>query len=126
MGLLHHPFSLYLDLELLGHQFSILNYFLWLRITDKGSVPEMRIWSILLIESDLKWCIHLSRSLFSYSSFRPEITIILRLLAFSLFRLLPRNNEKTKFIVISCRGKKNEKTQLWVFLSFRYFDFAPK
>ena len=29
-----------------------------------GSVPEMRIWSNLLIESDLKWCIHLSRSLF--------------------------------------------------------------
>ena len=26
----------------------------------------MRIWSILLIEFDLKWCIHLSRSLFSY------------------------------------------------------------
>ena len=24
----------------------------------------MRIWSILLIQSDLKWCIHLSRSLF--------------------------------------------------------------
>ena len=39
-------------------------YFVWLRITDEGSVPEMRIWSILLIQSDLKWCIHLSRSLF--------------------------------------------------------------
>ena len=26
----------------------------------------MRIWSILLIRSDLKWCIHLSRSLFLY------------------------------------------------------------
>ena len=26
----------------------------------------MRIWSILLIKSDLKWCIHLSRSLYSY------------------------------------------------------------
>ena len=26
----------------------------------------MRIWSILLIKSDLKWCLHLSRSLFSY------------------------------------------------------------
>ena len=32
------------------------------------SVPEMRIWSILLIKSDLKWCIHLSRSLFLYSN----------------------------------------------------------
>ena len=44
--------------------FNFLNYFLWLRITDEGSVPEMRILSILLIKSDLKWCIHLSRSLF--------------------------------------------------------------
>ena len=34
-----------------------------------GSVPEMRIWSILLIESDLKWNIHLSRSLFLYVPF---------------------------------------------------------
>ena len=29
-------------------------------------VPELCIWSILLIKSDLKWCLHLSRSLFSY------------------------------------------------------------
>ena len=27
------------------------NYFIWLRITDEGSVPDMRIWSILLIQS---------------------------------------------------------------------------
>ena len=26
-----------------------LNYIFWLRITDEGSVPEMRIWSILII-----------------------------------------------------------------------------
>ena len=26
----------------------------------------LRIWSILLIKSDLKWCIHLSRSLYVY------------------------------------------------------------
>ena len=32
------------------------NYFVWLRITDEGSVPEMRIWPILLIKSDfLSW-----------------------------------------------------------------------
>ena len=24
----------------------IENFFVWLRITDEGSVPEMRIWSI--------------------------------------------------------------------------------
>ena len=44
--------------------FNFLNYFVWLRITDEGSVPEMRIWSILLIKCDLKWSKHLSRSLF--------------------------------------------------------------
>ena len=44
----------------------LLNYFVRLRITDEGSVPEMRIWSILLIKSDLKWCVHLGRSLFLY------------------------------------------------------------
>ena len=27
--------------------FNFLNYFVWLRITDEGSVPDMRIWSIL-------------------------------------------------------------------------------
>ena len=32
-------------------------------MTHEYSLPEIRIWSILLIKSDLKWCIHLSRSL---------------------------------------------------------------
>ena len=36
----------------LGNNFST---FVWLRITDEGSVSEMRIWSILLIKSDIKW-----------------------------------------------------------------------
>ena len=31
-----------------------------------GPVPEMRPWPILFIKSDLKWCIHLSRSIFLY------------------------------------------------------------
>ena len=67
MGLLHHPFWLRLVFRLFGHQFQpFVNYFVWLRITDEGSVPEMRIWSILLIKSDLKWCILLRRSLFLY------------------------------------------------------------
>ena len=30
------------------------------KITYEGSVPKMRIWSILLIISDSKWCIHFS------------------------------------------------------------------
>ena len=34
------------------------NYFDLLLITDEASVPEMCIWSILVIKSDLKWCIH--------------------------------------------------------------------
>ena len=34
--------------------FQLLNYFVWLRITYEGSVPEMRIWSILLIKSNFK------------------------------------------------------------------------
>ena len=42
------------------------SYFDWLRFTDVGSVPEMRTWFILFIKSDLKWCIHLDRSLFLY------------------------------------------------------------
>ena len=37
------------DLELLIWTIAELNYFVWLRITDEGSLPEMRIWSILLI-----------------------------------------------------------------------------
>ena len=41
-----------------------LNFFVWLRITDESSVPEMSFWSIFLIKSDLKWCIHLRRRLF--------------------------------------------------------------
>ena len=26
-------------------------YFVWFRITDEGSIPEMRIWLILLIQN---------------------------------------------------------------------------
>ena len=60
VGLFHHPFWFYPLLALLGitfHLFFFKNYIVWLRITDQGLVPEMRIWSILLIKSDLKWCI---------------------------------------------------------------------
>ena len=58
------PFGSTLFWHFGAYFFNFLNYFLWLRITDEGLVPEMRIWSILLIKSDLKWCIHVSRSLF--------------------------------------------------------------
>ena len=52
-------------------EFRVYN-FLWLKITDEGLLPEMRIWSILLIYSDLKWCIHRSKSLFSYYTYKVE------------------------------------------------------
>ena len=44
--------------------FNFLNYFVWLRITDEGSVTEMRIWSILFMKLDLKWCTHLDLFLY--------------------------------------------------------------
>ena len=53
------PFGFSLFRYFLAPLIIFLNYFVWLRITGEGSVPEMRIWSILLIKSDLKWCIHL-------------------------------------------------------------------
>ena len=40
---------------------------------DEGSVPEMRIWSILLTQSDLKWRIHLSTSLLLYFNFLVDV-----------------------------------------------------
>ena len=60
------PFGFGLFRHIWASFFNFLNYFAWLRITDEGSVPEMRVWSILLIKSYLKWCIHFSRSLFLY------------------------------------------------------------
>ena len=60
------PFGFSLFWHVWDISFQLLKLLLWLRTTDEGSVPEMRIWSILLIKSDLKWCIHLGRSLFLY------------------------------------------------------------
>ena len=59
---IHFGFTLFWHFK--ASLFTFLNYIVWLRITDEGWVPEMRIWSILLIKSDSKWCIHWSRSLF--------------------------------------------------------------
>ena len=63
MDLFHHLFWLQLVLERMRHLFSTFENTFWLRITADDA-PEMRIWSILLIYPDLKWCILLSRSLF--------------------------------------------------------------
>ena len=50
VGLLHHPLlaSSYFG-TFWSLLFNFLNYIVWLRITDEGSVPEMCIWSISLI-----------------------------------------------------------------------------
>ena len=45
---------------------NVLNVFVWLRITDEGSLHEKRIWSISLVKYDSEWRIHLSRSLLLY------------------------------------------------------------
>ena len=62
LGLLHHPFWLYLVLALFSITSHILNFFLWLRITHEGSVPKIRMWSILLIKSDL-YIVHVVNSI---------------------------------------------------------------
>ena len=64
MGVLHHSVWLQVVLALSVHHFIFWNHFVWLRITDEGSIPKMRIRSILLIRSDLKWCMYLSRCVF--------------------------------------------------------------
>ena len=60
------PFGFSLLRHFLAFTFKLLIHFVWLRITDDGLVPEMRIWSILVIKSDIKWCIHFRRSLLLY------------------------------------------------------------
>ena len=48
------PFGLSLFGHFLVISFQLLILHVWLRITDEGSVPEMRIWSISLIKFRLK------------------------------------------------------------------------
>ena len=47
--------------------FNFLNYFIWRMITDAHRVPDMYI---LFIKYDLKWCLHLTRSIFLYQNWR--------------------------------------------------------
>ena len=68
VGVLHNPVSLQLVLVLLEHYFKLFYYFVLLLVTYEGSVPEKHRWSLLLIKSDLKRCIHLRRSLFLYTN----------------------------------------------------------
>ena len=60
--------------------FNFWNLFVWRRISGEGSLSEMRIWSIFLVNSDLKWCIHLSRSLFLNISKQHDLIYILNYL----------------------------------------------
>ena len=68
------PFGLSVFRDFLALFCNFFNYFRWLRITDEGWIPEMRIRSILLIKSDLKWYIHLSRSLYLYFNYLVSVT----------------------------------------------------
>ena len=68
------PFGFTLFGQFLAYIFNFLIYFLWLRITEEGSVSEMRIWSVSLVKSDLKWCILLSRSLFFNINYLVSVT----------------------------------------------------
>ena len=70
MGFLHNPFRLNLVLTLFMHHSFIFKNFNWMRITEEGSIPEMRMWSTLLIKSFSKCCKHLSRSVFSFLNSR--------------------------------------------------------
>ena len=71
-------YTIPLGFTLIWHFWSITlqfwRHFHWLRITDEGSVTELRIWSILIIETDLKWCVHLSRRLFTYFNYLLSVT----------------------------------------------------
>ena len=72
--LLNHSFWLKLVKSLLGITFQLFKLLCLAKDHGRGSVPEMHIWSISLIRSDLKWCIHLRRSLFVYLNYSVSIT----------------------------------------------------
>ena len=48
------PFGFSLIWHFWGIAIQLLNYVVWLRITDEGSVPNMPISFVLLIKSDFK------------------------------------------------------------------------
>ena len=45
-------------------QYFKLHVLSWLKITCEGYLPKMRIWSILLIKLDVKWCININICIF--------------------------------------------------------------
>ena len=60
------PFGFSLFWQFIGITFHFLNFSVLLSIIDEGSLTAMCTWSILLIESDVKWCTHHSTMLFLY------------------------------------------------------------
>ena len=46
-GLVYGIQTLFFEIKSEEQFLNFKDYFVWLRITDEGSVPEMRIWSIL-------------------------------------------------------------------------------
>ena len=54
VGLFHFSFGLNLLLQYFDITVRYCTMFVLVRITDEGLIPEMRIWSTLVIRSDLK------------------------------------------------------------------------
>ena len=48
------PFRCNFFLDFGASYLTFIQHFVWLRITDEGSITEMRIWLLLLIQSDFK------------------------------------------------------------------------
>ena len=46
------PYMLFSTDDLSCGDVNFLNFIVWLKVTDEGSVPELRIWFMLLIKSD--------------------------------------------------------------------------
>ena len=55
------PFGFSLFCHILDITFQLLKLLCLAKITDEGSLPEMHLWSILLIKSDLKWSLFIFR-----------------------------------------------------------------
>ena len=99
VGLLHHPFWLQRVLALFGTlPTNIWDYFVSLRITDEGLVPEMCIWSMLLSKFDWKWCIHvhLSRSIFLYIIAELQSGDVVKLIDSMLLFFVYSYNDRSK------------------------------
>ena len=70
------------------------------RITDEGLIPGMHIWFILLIKSDLKWCIHLSRSLFLYFKYKVKMDYAIHSLHYPYLRTTGVPHDLTRQILV--------------------------